>query len=423
MGFDMNLFKKVSTAVALAIFFPGVAFADTANVNTGPILFGLAQITANQQFGTSGPEGIAFGGHRIRLGVKGEAVPGVTYMFQYKWDGLAAINSGGNVAPVGASEGVSTAYLNLNFIPYLQLQAGKFITPVGLERYQFGEIGNNLWFIQRAMNNDLLPNRSIGVMLHGSNILNSGISYHIGIFNNSSTSADNAYSAAHFNPIEGLAPEIGSGQGGEINGSGNYLFAGMLNYKLSRLFEIELSGATADALGTVRHEGGFTIPEARRETTWNVGIKGGLSGLDYMAEYTRNQNFAGVAGDDVGDYYVALKANLYKMGVSPYRITPTIRFDHYEINSNPNWQFVQGWIGESGQTLENLTLGVNYDLNPDNPYAARLQVNYILPMGNANVFRFNQSHPENILAQSGGGFIPFGAAIYNTLLIQAQVGF
>ncbi|WP_291510341.1 porin [Acidithiobacillus sp.] len=397
------------------------AFASANNADTGPVLFGLAQITAAQQFGTGGPEGLVFGGHRIRLGVYGNAVPGVNYFFQYKWDGL--YNSATPGFPAGSSEGVSTALLNFRIVPQAQIQVGKFIVPVGLERYQFGERGNNLWFIQRSMNNDLFPNRDIGVMLHGDDLGVPGFSYALGIFNNASTTPANAYSAAHINAIEGLAPVSGGGQGGFLNGSGNYLFAGMLSYRFSPLFSIELSGDRANALGTVKHLGRFFIPEAASETTWNVGIRGGLSGVDYLAEYTRNQNFAGVAGDDVSDAYVALKANLRKLGVLPYDISPTFRFDHYEINSNPNWQYVQGWIGVSGQTLDNLTAGFNYDLNPNDPYAARIQVNYILPMGNAGVFRYNVSHPQNILAQSGAGFVPFGAAIYNTLEAQLQVGF
>lgn len=409
----------IATLTAIGLAVPVVAAAS--NADTGPVLFGLAQITAGQQFGTGGPEGLVFGAHRIRLGIYGDAVPGINYYFQYKWDGL--YNSATPGFPPGSSEGVSTAFINFRLVPQAQIQVGKFIVPVGLERYQFGEEGNNLWFIQRAMNNDLLPNRDIGVMFHGENVGIHGLAYHLGIFNNASTTPANAYSAAHINAIEGLSPVSGAGQGGLLNGSGNYLFAGMLSYQFSPLFSIELSGDRANALNEVKHIGPFAIPEAASETTWNVGVRGGYAGLDYLAEYTRNQNFAGVAGDDVSDAYLALKANLRRLGIVPYDISPTLRFDHYEINNNPDWQYVQGWIGVSGQTVDNITAGVNYDLNPNNPYAARVQLNYIMPTGNADVFRYNLSHPRNILAQSGAGFVPFGAAIYNTLQVQFQVGF
>ncbi len=79
----------VTFAVAAALLVPAMAFADDSSdtAKTGPILYGYAQITGSNQFGTNGPEGLIFGAHRIRLGVKGTATPGVTYNFQYKWDG------------------------------------------------------------------------------------------------------------------------------------------------------------------------------------------------------------------------------------------------------------------------------------------------------------------------------------------------
>ncbi|MGK9450178.1 hypothetical protein ACSSZE_12160 [Acidithiobacillus caldus] len=76
----------IATLAAIGLAVPVVAAAS--DTDTGPFLFGLAQITAGQQFGTGGPEGLVFGAHRIRLGIYGDAVPGVNYYFQYKWDGL-----------------------------------------------------------------------------------------------------------------------------------------------------------------------------------------------------------------------------------------------------------------------------------------------------------------------------------------------
>lgn len=56
------------------------------------------------------------------------------------------------------------AYLNVNYVPWARLQAGKYKTPFGIERLQSA---NALMFIERALPNNLVPNRDLGFMLHG----------------------------------------------------------------------------------------------------------------------------------------------------------------------------------------------------------------------------------------------------------------
>ena len=179
----------IALAVAAAIIAPVSAIAaDNSNAKTGPVVFGYAQITGSQQFGTGGSQGLVFGAHRIRLGFKGEAVPGVSYFFQYKWDGAWQSTPLNNTLGIGAipgsSSGVQDAYINFAFIPEVQLQVGKFRVPVGLERTQYS--GNNLLFIQRSMNQSLGANRSAGVMFHSPDLMNTGVYYSLGIFDNHS---------------------------------------------------------------------------------------------------------------------------------------------------------------------------------------------------------------------------------------------
>jgi phosphate-selective porin OprO and OprP len=56
------------------------------------------------------------------------------------------------------------AWVNYRYMPELQLRAGKFKSPVGLEQLQSDV---NLAFNERALVSDLVPNRDVGLDLHG----------------------------------------------------------------------------------------------------------------------------------------------------------------------------------------------------------------------------------------------------------------
>src|SRR5882724_1401558 len=79
----------------------------------------------------------------------------------------------------GSSVQIFDAYLNYRYAPWLQLRAGKFKTPVGLEQLQADQY---LLFNERALPTDLVPNRDIGFQL-GGDIAGGRLSYAAGIFN------------------------------------------------------------------------------------------------------------------------------------------------------------------------------------------------------------------------------------------------
>jgi phosphate-selective porin OprO/OprP len=74
------------------------------------------------------------------------------------------------------------AYLNYHYSPELQLEAGKFKSPVGLEALQ-----SDTWtsFNERSIASDLAPNRDIGFELHGD-LFGGVASYAAGIFDGTS---------------------------------------------------------------------------------------------------------------------------------------------------------------------------------------------------------------------------------------------
>ncbi len=71
------------------------------------------------------------------------------------------------------------AFVNYRLIPELQLQAGKFKAPVGLEHLQSDTF---LEFNERGFVYDLSPDRDIGAELHGS-LWGGALTYAAGIFN------------------------------------------------------------------------------------------------------------------------------------------------------------------------------------------------------------------------------------------------
>ena len=56
------------------------------------------------------------------------------------------------------------AYADVRFTPRLRFRAGKIKTPFGIERLQSGQ---NLLFVERALPNNLVPNRDVGLQVHG----------------------------------------------------------------------------------------------------------------------------------------------------------------------------------------------------------------------------------------------------------------
>src|SRR5262245_30194370 len=74
------------------------------------------------------------------------------------------------------------AYARINYFPYAQVQAGKYKSPLSLERLQSG---SELTFIERSISSgNIAPNRDIGITLGGS-FLDDKVSYMVGVFNGS----------------------------------------------------------------------------------------------------------------------------------------------------------------------------------------------------------------------------------------------
>ncbi|MHB1280265.1 MAG: porin [Acidithiobacillus sp.] len=434
----------VALAVAAAFVVPGVAFASTSsNEDTGPVVYGYAQITGASQFGTStngssaGSSGLIFGANRIRLGLKGEAVPGVTYNIMAGWDNAAITGNtgvaGGNLLNDGLGNGgnasILDAWLNYAPVPFAQLEVGKFKLPVGNE-YVNTE-GNELPFVFRSMAQSLVPGRSAGAMIHGKDVLDdvtgTGVGYAVGIADDSSLDAYNAYNWAN----NGAMPFGTSGQGGYLNGSGNYIAFARLSYDfMGPLLKAEVSGSRM-SLGSTPNGNPVALNGLSQSAiyTWNVGMHGGMMGIHYAASYTNmttGRSFAASTAPSstapysmtsngmlATDWNVGLGVNLHQMMLTPswLDIEPAVRFDSFSINNHNGYD----------AKLDNTTIGLNYYVNSNNPHAAEVQLNYIIP--SARQGKFGYAGTTNLGGVFGANGAPINGMAYNTLMLQFQAGF
>ena len=111
----------------------------------------------------------------------------------------------------------------------MQLQAGKFKSPVGLEQLQSDVY---MSFNERSLVTDLVPNRDLGVELHGD-LFGGAVSYAAGIFNgapdyngttiNSDSDNDKAFAGRLFSqPFKNTDMNVLKGLGFGVGGSYEY---------------------------------------------------------------------------------------------------------------------------------------------------------------------------------------------------------
>ena len=86
----------------------------------------------------------------------------------------------------GSAAAVFDAYADIHPFQWLRLRAGKFKTPLGLERLQNDP---DLVFMERALTQDLTPQRDVGAAL-GGEVGNGILAYSLGVYNGAADSAN-----------------------------------------------------------------------------------------------------------------------------------------------------------------------------------------------------------------------------------------
>jgi phosphate-selective porin OprO/OprP len=135
---------------------------------------GYVQLDYRSYLNDNNPANNTFLLRRVRPIIEGTVFDRFDYRFM---PDFGTGNGSGSTAGNNAS--LDDAYLNARFWPQIQLQAGKFKSPVGLERLQSTA---ELLFIETGFATQLTPNYDLGVEVH-NNLFNSPISYAVGVFN------------------------------------------------------------------------------------------------------------------------------------------------------------------------------------------------------------------------------------------------
>ncbi|MHB8564057.1 MAG: porin, partial [Acidiferrobacteraceae bacterium] len=301
-------------------------------------------------------KGMGFNLNRIRLGVKGNATSDISYLFQYSFD-------------KGNSGEIRDAAVGLNMLPFAELEVGQFKTPVGQE---FQVSGAKLQFINRNMGTNLLPQRDIGLMVHNKNGSGYGLNYALGLFNNANNQDKLVGSAYQYVP-QPLASNV----------PGKYLVAARVGYGMGKMMNFEVSGDEQAVNNTASPGSPSDI------LTWDAGLAGNMAGAEYGMEYVRTIHpylVTAFLPSPVNDWYVYAGYKLMR------RIEPVVRFDRLNADGS----------------IDNTTLGVNYDFTTRKAYPTKLQVNYIIPSSNKTT-AVDQALP--------------GVYTSHTLQVELQVGF
>jgi phosphate-selective porin OprO and OprP len=175
---------KASTAPKVTLGANGFSFAS-ADTNFVAQLHGLVQLDERSFFqdgGINGNDGFLL--RRARPILQGTVFRDFDYQFTPDFG--------------GSTVQIVDAYLNYRYAPGLQLQAGKFKSPVGLEALQSDPVTA---FNERSIVTDLVANRDLGVALKGD-VLDGRVSYVAGFFNGS---PDYAGSAANISTQDAAA--------------------------------------------------------------------------------------------------------------------------------------------------------------------------------------------------------------------------
>jgi phosphate-selective porin OprO and OprP len=216
----------------------------------------------------------------------------------------------------GGQTVLQDAYLDARFSPAFQLRAGKYKPPVGLERLQSA---TDILFVERALPTNLVPNRDLGVMLHGD-LAGGRASYSLGAFNgvpdggSGDVDTNNGKDVAariFFEPGKGGGgPLAGLGlgvAGSSGNQSGTAAAPNLPTYKTGGQANFFVFRSDATAAGTAVAAGRHT--RLSPQLTWYAGPFG------LLAEYVESRQRVARAATS-GNIAADVKADAWQVALS-----------------------------------------------------------------------------------------------------------
>jgi phosphate-selective porin OprO/OprP len=180
----------------------------------------------------------------------------------------------------GGTTVIQDAFLNVKYSPKAQVRVGKYKSPVGLERLQSATA---IHFIERAYPTSIVPNRDLGVLLHGD-LWGGVLNYAAGILNGAP---------------DGGSVDTDTNDGKDLEGR---VFLSPFKKGTSRLKDLGfgISGTTGKQAGTLptyRSGGqlaivtaatGITADGTRKRYSPQLSLYSGRFGL--LAEYAKSDS-------------------------------------------------------------------------------------------------------------------------------------
>ena len=161
----------------------------SSDAQTSIRLRGLLQVDT-RWFNDTNIENDAILIRRARLGLEGKFAETTQYQIIGEFAGTSATLLDANVI--------------LTYAPELQLELGRFKTPVGLEQLQ-GD-SSTLFFTERSVVSQLVPNRDIGVQLGGA-LFGGVVNYAVGLFDGTMDGGNNV-TQTDYNDSKDIAARV-----------------------------------------------------------------------------------------------------------------------------------------------------------------------------------------------------------------------
>jgi len=175
-----------------SIRFRGVLQSDYRSFSDGRSGIGAISASAPAGFYPANEANNSFLIRRARPTVEGTLWGIYDFRFTPEFGEAKTSNS-------GSTSGIVDAYVDARFKPWFQVRAGKFKPYVGLERLQSA---TDIKLIERSyVTNAILPNRDLGVALHGD-VLDNKLNYAFGIMNGVPDGGDSPTSTTTINDRE-----------------------------------------------------------------------------------------------------------------------------------------------------------------------------------------------------------------------------
>ncbi len=215
------------------------------------------------------------------------------------------------------------AYADVHYIPELQVRAGKFKEPVGLERLQDDR---NIRFVERALPTALVPDRDIGFDFHGS-LFGQRVEYALGAFNgtpdntatvdNDNNDAKDFAGRLYFHPFAGTPLE----------------FAQKLGVGIAGTFGDQRS----TTLDTYKTAGGTTF------FTFNKGVTASGPRFRYSPQFDYYWGPLGILGEYVDNTQQLRLTRTITVGSGKGAKTELVNFPRQTI-SNQAWQIAGAYL-------------------------------------------------------------------------------